>query len=189
MGPLPKEYKLRSSAVIARVRRASRRKIKTTSGFSIWRELKMKLKKMLTGYLLALALTLPNAVLAEDFTFAVKIDLKNLLPDITDIKVGCFVGPDDRFFTEFLIGSGSTTVSVPTGGSINRTVKVRFDANPGKNPADATHVGCSFSLIDQKGIASIPLRSTSSDCEQKDNFGRCQKAGTELTTFIKDPLP
>ena len=96
----------------------------------------MKLKKIIAGQLLALALIFPNAVSAEDFTFSVAVDIKNLLQDITDIKVGCIVSPDDRFFTEFLIGSGAKTVKVPASGSMKQNIKVRFNANPGKNPGE-----------------------------------------------------
>ncbi len=149
----------------------------------------MKLKEIITAHLLVLILAVPHVASGEDFTFEVSIDLKNLLPDITNIKVQCFVAPDNRFLTEFLIGSGSTMVTVPSGGSIAQSVKVNFNASPGKNPAEATNVGCNLILKDRKGIESIPLRSTDSDCDKKENLARCQKSGTQFTTFISDPLP
>jgi hypothetical protein len=148
----------------------------------------MKLKKVLAGHLLTLAIFIPHTVLAEDFNFAVKFDIKNLLLNITDIKVACIVSPDNRFLTEFQIGSGTKKVKVPASGSISQTVKVRFSATPGKNPADATDVACSLILIDRSGKEFSPLQSTDSACNQTKNFGRCQKPGTQFTKFIRDPL-
>lgn len=149
----------------------------------------MKYKKNITGHCLVLVLALPNVVSAADFNIAAKVNFSNLHPDVVTVKVQCFVAPSDKLLSEEIIGVGNTIVKIPSNGSLNQTVQVKFDSNKGKNPADATHLGCNIFLKDLKGTEALPLRSTDNGCKKKENFWKCSLPEKQLTNLIRDPLP
>jgi hypothetical protein len=71
------------------------------------------------------------AVFAEDFTFNVPIELKNLPPELN--KWILQVGVSDQYGRP--IGRGELIFN--TKGPYVKTVQIKFNADPGKLPADA----------------------------------------------------
>jgi hypothetical protein len=156
--------------------------------------LKMNIKKMLAGLLLVLALIVPHVVSAADFNLGMKTVLSNLHPDVAAIKVDCAVvkssggstGGRGGFVSG--VGEGSTTEKVPASGEINKTILVKFNANPGANPAVATNFNCNLILIDKNGVAASPTPATAALCNNTANDWKCGKQGAALNNRIDGTL-
>jgi hypothetical protein len=154
---------------------------------------KMKLKKIIAGHLLALVLVFPQVVTAADFNLGMKTFLSNLHPDVAAIKVNCAVvnasaGSTGRGGFVTGVGEGSTTEKVPASGEINKTILVKFNANPGSNPAGATNFNCNLVLIDKNGVAASPTPATNVLCENTVNDWKCGKQGAALNNRIAGTL-
>lgn len=152
----------------------------------------MKLKKILAGHLLALALVFPYTVFAEDFTLNVKVNLGNMHPDVTHINVFCKVanGYDNVATNSNLIGSKkSNNFKLSADGAINTTVQVKFNADPGKNPPDATNYRCLLNLIIITGTEINPIPSVNNLCNNPDNDWRCPLAGKPFKEILDGTIP
>ena len=73
----------------------------------------------------------PGAVFAEDFTFNIPIELRNLPPELNKWILQASVA--DQYGRP--IGRGELIFN--TSGPYVKTVQIKFNANPGKLPADA----------------------------------------------------
>lgn len=152
----------------------------------------MELKKIIAGPLLGLALVFPHAVSAEDFNLGMKTVLSNLHPDVTAVKVECFANDNTgtgRGGFKKNVGEGNTKVKVAVNGVINQTILVKFNANSGINPADATGFICGLTLIDKNGAEVSPVASKTSLCNNADNDFRCAKQGKPFNKVISGTLP
>lgn len=147
----------------------------------------MKLKKMIAGNLLALALVFPNAVFAEDFTFNVGLNLTNLFTDEMDVEAKCYVY-DDYATTANLIGFGQTMIELSADGDFNQTVQVKFNAQSGKNPAEAGDYRC-FLIFVKPTVVTVPNRATDEVCNDANNAWRCAKDGTVLVRKLTGDIP
>jgi hypothetical protein len=152
--------------------------------------LKMKLKKIIAGFLLVLALTFPHAISAADFNLNMKTVLTNLHSDVKAVKIDCAATKREGG----LIGKGSTTENVSANGEINKAIPVKFNASSDRNPADAKIFSCSLSLIKKNGSTSTPLSPNSPDCISANNGWRCGKQGTSVVYLLEwdinpDSLP
>lgn len=154
----------------------------------------MNTKNTLLFHLLFLVLVFPSAVSAADFNLGMKTVLSNLHPDVAAIKVNCAVvkssggstGGRGGFVSG--VGEGSTTEKVPASGEINKTILVKFNANPGANPAVATNFNCNLILIDKNGVAAIATPATAALCNNTANDWKCGKQGAALNNRIGGPL-
>lgn len=147
----------------------------------------MKIKKILAGHFLVLALIFPNAGHAADFNLNLKTVLTNLHPDVSDLKVKCQVfSPTSN---RIILGQGSTTEKVPASGEINKNIQVKFNASSGKNPADVGKFHCTLELLSKNGGSFDPLPSTSTLCNDADYEWRCGKQGKALSALIKGDIP
>jgi hypothetical protein len=141
----------------------------------------MKLKKIMAGHFLALALVFPHAVSAADFNINLKTVLTNLHPDVESFTIFCEAIGESRG----LVGKGSTTEKVPASGEINKTVSVKFNANSGTNPALTTRFECMLTLKNSKGTASAPTIASSGSCNNASNEWKCAKQGKTLSSVIE----
>jgi hypothetical protein len=153
----------------------------------------MKIKRMIAGHSLVLALVIPQIVLAADFNLGMKTVLSNLHPDVAAIKVNCAViqssgGSAGRGGFVSGVGEGSTTEKVPASGEINKTILVKFNANPGANPAVATNFNCNLVLIDKNGVAASPTPATNALCKNTVNDWKCGKQEASLNNRIAGTL-
>lgn len=80
-------------------------------------------------------------VWAEDFEFSIPIKLSNLMETVDDVLINCMVMNED----EVTIGKGETHIK-PENGTYEGTVMVKFNADPGMNPQDATMYKCTMRL-------------------------------------------
>jgi hypothetical protein len=145
----------------------------------------MKLKKILAGHLLMLALVFPHVVVAEDFTFNVGVNFLKIHPDVTTLIIRCGVLNENN---DDAIGQGSKDVKVPANGEINNTVQIKFNADSGKNPANATAFICSINVSKPNasgGISSVsPSPGTDIYCKDANYDWRCSKNGTRLVKVL-----
>lgn len=137
----------------------------------------MKLKKMLAGHLFVLALVFPPTVSAEDFTFNVGVDLTNLHEDASKVQVVCVVGNSPSVFGESTIGAANKYIDVPADGVLNTSVELQFNANAGKNPADATNYRCTIQFLSSTNSLEVVLGANNSNCTNPDNDWKCAKPG------------
>lgn len=144
----------------------------------------MELKKLLAGHLFVLTLVLPYTVAAEDFTLNVGVNFTNLHPDITSIGIRC--GAVNEKSTD-TIGDIIKDINIPANGAINQTVQVKFNADSGKNPADATNYKCDV-LLRKQSIGSGPIPGTDSNCDNPNNEWRCAKVGTRFVRALSGKI-
>lgn len=149
----------------------------------------MNTKNTLLFHLLFLVLVFPSAISAADFNLNMKTALSNLHPDVTAIKVNCAAiqssgSSAGRGGFVSGVGEGSTTEKVPASGEINKTILVKFNANPGANPAGATNFNCNLVLIDKNGVAASPTPATDALCNNTANDWKCGKQGAALNNRI-----
>ena len=140
----------------------------------------MKLKEMFACHLLTLALVFPNMVFAEDFTFNVRVELSNLHPDVEGANVLCkvLIAAEGAPVGENVVGlKRSENLMVSAGGAINQTVRIKFNAYSGKNPADATKYLCLLDLVHKNGTEIAPTPSGNNFCTTEDGEWRCALAG------------
>lgn len=133
---------------------------------------KMKLNKILAGLLFVLALAFPHAVLAEDFTFNVEVDLTNLHEDVTEIMVVCQVFEESPPFaiSEFgNLGGGFSKIKAPKSGELKTTVPIKFDVFSSDNPADANFYKCFLRLFVGKEFSNSGIPDQRSSCATLDD--------------------
>lgn len=147
----------------------------------------MKIKKMIAGHLLVLALVFPHAVSAEDFSFNLGINANSLHEDVTAIKLVCRVG---ILGTTNIIGSGFTIIPAPADGNLNTTKQVKFDVNSGQNPEDAGYYSCNIDLISQDSTSSVfsDANPLCNDANVSDDW-RCIKPGTTKVNLFSGQIP
>ena len=148
----------------------------------------MKLKKMLAGQLLVLALAFPHMVWAEDFTISVPVKFSNIHEDVDKIKVLCVAKSilENGFPT--ILGNGSVEEDVPENGNLKQTITVKFNASTGKNPADAKSYECSLFVV--KATSESNFRpSNYGNCTNPKADWFCAKAGTTLKVNSSGPIP
>ena len=143
----------------------------------------MKLKKIIAGHLLALALAFPHAALAEDFTLNVEFEISNLHPDVDQMRILCEI-EGIQMVDPFAI------INVPAaGGTINTTVQVKFNAideMPALSPeALPMQRGYFCQLQVSKAGESFQsfLPSNSSGCGGSNEW-RCARTGTPFTGAV-----
>jgi hypothetical protein len=153
----------------------------------------MKLKKMLTGHLLVLALAFPNAVLAKEFTFAGNIVLSEMHPDVTTARILCAVKKEANSdaSVDINIGSGTQDFDVPASGELNGKFKITFDVNPGEDPVDVNRFKCTLRVSKDKTNFAVPISLQSSICDNPDQeiIFRCKKEGATSRTSTVGPIP
>jgi hypothetical protein len=149
---------------------------------------KMKLKKMLAGPLLALALAFPHAVSAEDFTFNVPVNFSNIHEEADRIMVSCKVFKGQILSNEGLIGNSAKFEDVPGNGNLNKTIQVKFNAHPNKNRAEADNYECSMSVM-RGSSGSFVRPSNSNFCNSPSDDWRCTKEGTTYKNPTSGPIP
>jgi len=151
-------------------------------------ELKMNMKKIIAGHLLALVLFSTNVVSAADFNLNLKAGLSNLHPDVTNVKVKCSVSKPARAGRVLTIGEGSKTEKVPANGAIIKNILVQFNALPGKNPADASKFECRLIFLSRKRPDAEPLDANKKACGQAVNEFVCAKQGTAFNKVISGTI-
>jgi hypothetical protein len=149
----------------------------------------VKLKKMIAGHLLVLGLFLPQVVSAEDFTFNVGVDLKNLHEDVSLVRVYCTA--QRRNQQGFLgLGQAGEDLTVPANGTINTTVQIKFNANSGVNPADVDNYNCTLLFYTASNDIGTPVVATSPTCSNSVNAWKCVKPGTPFSgKSFTGPIP
>ena len=75
---------------------------------------------------------------AEDFTFQVPVQLKNVQANVTAFHVACSVYDKNK---QFLSGTIGNPISLDATGSATQTVTLKFNAG-GKDPSLATTYEC-----------------------------------------------
>ena len=135
----------------------------------------MKLKKIIASYLLGLVLVLPQAVLAEDFTFDFNLEFSNLHPDVAKIRIFCATLKPTGGDT---IGSGQVEVVVPADGAVNKNVLLAFNASPGQSLSDAKFYRCAPQFIKLDGTSGFPRPSNFGQCQESSFDWLCAKPGS-----------
>jgi hypothetical protein len=143
----------------------------------------MKLKKILAGHLLALVLALPNMALAEDFTINLGINASKLDETVRALSTICVV----RNSEAGKIGSTSKVIDVNADGTLKTNFAVKFNADSGKNPAEATNFNCKLSFVVGSQASSV-LAADDPACKQAANQFKCAKPGTKLVTEFNGPI-
>ncbi|HEV8585698.1 MAG TPA: hypothetical protein VGT02_12075 [Methylomirabilota bacterium] len=121
----------------------------------------------LAGAAAALLATLaPGQAAAEDFSLNVPVRVSSLVPGIRGGLVACVVGPMSiaavqRPVTHAgeRVGFGVEPFPIDASRGFAGTVTVAFDADPGKDPAAATHYKCWLQLTanpDAPGAVGVP---------------------------------
>lgn len=106
---------------------------------------------IMTGFVFAPLF--PSPSFAEDFTFNVPVELKNLPATITKGYVQCLVYNADNSYG---IGGTNYYFDIVAGNYVN-TVVVKFNADPGRDPKKAAGWGCALFLKDQNsGVFQRP---------------------------------
>ena len=101
--------------------------------------------KLLTALVFTL-IALPAG--AADFNLTVPVRLNNIHREVAELFVKCYVSRvatagSTIISAENLIGRAEpVSVAIPSSGDYSGTVRVSFDALPGKNPADAVYYLC-----------------------------------------------
>lgn len=91
----------------------------------------------------AFAITVATtAVNAEDFVFNVPLRYANLDARIAGRQVNCNVY-SDAARTDLVAGTGSGRATVDSNGNYTGTLRIAFDARPGRNAADGRYYRCS----------------------------------------------
>lgn len=80
-------------------------------------------------------------VWAEDFEFSIPVKLSSLMDTVDDVMINCQVMSED----DVIIGKGDVHIK-PKDGSYDETVMIKFNADPGMNPQDATLYRCIMRL-------------------------------------------
>jgi len=150
----------------------------------------MKLKKMMAGYLLVLALVFPYAVFAEDFTFNVGVDLKDLHEDVSKVRVYCTAQRLNQQGNFTGMGQAGEDLTVPANGTINTTVQLKFNAFLGKNSADVDAYNCTLLFYTASNDIGTPVAATSPTCSSPSNEWKCTKPGTPFSgNKFTGPIP
>ena len=152
----------------------------------------MSMKKIIAGQLILLMLVFPHAVLAEDFNLSLKTGLSNLHPDVVVVKVECFANDNTgtgRGGFKKNVGKGSTKVKIPQSGAISQAILVKFNANRGINPGDATGFKCGLILIGRNGSEGSPLAATNKLCDNADKEFLCATQGKPFNPVIDGTIP
>lgn len=146
----------------------------------------MNSKNFIAVYFIMFGLAFPLAVSAEDFTFNVGVNLSNMHPEIVSMKLRCSAkqGPN------VIIGTGENAEKISADGTFNATVPVSFNADSGKNPADATVAICILHLGLRNGTFLQAFAANDSIiCDDPDRYpveSICSKPGTEIRTAIQE---
>ena len=128
--------------------------------------------RALVALVFALSLAVPAAAQERDFRLVVPVRLTKLMPAITGGVVVCVVGPpsiaaDSRPLPHSAerVGVGVSTFSVDQKSrGFSGEVVVAFDAEPGKEPAVATHYKCWLQLdtgTDASSATGVPRADAS----------------------------
>lgn len=137
----------------------------------------MKLKKIISGHLLLLVFVFPPTVSAEDFIFNVGVDLTNLHEDASKVQIVCVVGNSPSVFGDSTIGAANKYIDMPADGVLNTTVQLKFNANAGKNPADATNYRCTIQFLSSTNSLEVVSAANNPNCTNPDNDWKCAKPG------------
>ena len=135
---------------------------------------------MVAGFfMLALAAPIP-AALAEDFNLNVELQLNELHPDVAKIKISCTIRAS---------GSGSWVkeqlVNV-TNNAINRTIKIRMNAEPRTAAAEGRFYSCYFQLVNSDGRVESPSHGF---CDASRGEWNCTKDGSTFISFANQQIP
>jgi len=104
---------------------------------------------MMKTFLFSLGFTgalLSSAALAEDFTITVPVQLRNLPPSIERMMILCYVATGGPGTISHPVGTGDGQIAVSNGEFTGEAV-IRFNADPGRDPATGTHYNCRASLL------------------------------------------
>ncbi len=120
---------------------------------------------------------------AEDFTFQVRLEVTNLLPRTRPI-VACSV-----YQGTVHIGGASSAPLRVSDGRRSGTVTLKFNAQPGKNPADADRYRCRLNIAK---LSSIPLSDRVEGITEPvfsvgPEWARA-KPGTQLVKVLEGPI-
>jgi hypothetical protein len=149
----------------------------------------MKIKKFLAGQLLILALVFPHAVSAEDFTFNAGVELSDIPQDITGIEIVC-----TALNGNINLGEGVQKERIPANGALNKTIQVKFNANSGKNPAEANTFRCGIKVVRQDGVALEPEVGNQPICVTQEALNNnssvfCTIQGKPLVKSLTGAIP
>ncbi len=156
--------------------------------------IKTKAMGLLGAMAIAVALNLASAesAVAMDFTINVPVRVTNMLAG-TQLTAFCYVftsAPSATSIDNGLgtsVGTGSASQHIypnEQSGNAFGTITAQFNANPGKDPATATHYGCWLQITGPGagGLYYPPGPNHNSV------WGR-PKPGTTFTPFVSGPLP
>ncbi len=150
----------------------------------------MNIKQVFAGVFLVLAL--PQAVHAEEFTFAGSIVLSNMHPDVTTARILCAVKKEANSdaSVDINIGSGTQDFDVPSNGELNKSFKISFNVNPGENPVDANRFKCVLRVSKDNTNFDVPISLQSTVCVNPDPeiLFRCKKEGAPNRTSVAGPI-
>jgi hypothetical protein len=144
----------------------------------------MKLKKILAGQLLVLALVFPATVSAEDFTINGSLELSKLHRSVTKVELKCSVsyGFSSADTGYLLIGTGTYQINVPPNGEINTPVQIKINADSGKDPAVANRYGCNIyfygggPIFEGAELPNPPMSDHLPECTAPNNIWKCVRA-------------
>lgn len=125
----------------------------------------MKAKWLLIFQLvLAVNLACIDTVQAEDFIFNIPLRLYNLHPDVDKVQVSCDVfGESNRRIVSTIRNEGAVSkpiyISNYPEGNFKQNIVLKFNADKGKNPNDATHYTCVLYFVSGRDGRSPHLES------------------------------
>jgi hypothetical protein len=125
-------------------------------------------RKAMVAFLLMTVVTFMGAALAsaEDFNITVPVKVMSWPREVAQGQVWCWVGPADMPLLNIgglgpdgsgkVIGRGKPSFPIDrdTGG-FSGSIVVRFSADPGKNPGDATKYWCELTSVDSQGYPRL----------------------------------
>lgn len=118
----------------------------------------MKLTKFVQLAAILATVAATTAVNAEDFVFNVPLRYANLDARIVTRVVNCHVY-SDAARTDLVAGTGSGRANMDSSGNYTGTLRIAFNARPGRNAADGRYYRCNgFTYTSGAAIDPLPLR-------------------------------
>jgi hypothetical protein len=153
----------------------------------------VKLIKIIAGHLLVLGLAFPQLVAAEEFVIKTAVDLSQLHEDVSKVRITCQIREGTT-----VIASGSEEMNIPANGVLKRTIKLKFNSNPGVtvNVKAAMNHLCKMTFkkvgFNLPGASFQALSPDSGSCSGgglASSGWRCGLPGTQFVNELAGPLP
>ncbi len=109
---------------------------------------------VIRALLVCASLLVWSGVRAADFNITIPLQLRNLPPNIDAMLVACWIYTNEPRLGGRNIGIGRGRVNI-TGGAYVGSTTVHFDANPGVDPATASHYQCQGSFVGDEDGATV----------------------------------